>query len=218
MDLTLYDMPKTRAFRVRWLLEELGLDYRLEPVDIFSAAAQSPAYRAIHPLGQVPALRADDTVMFESGAILHWLADIHPAAQLAPLPDAPARAEYEQWMFFAVGTLEFSAWEIALHERILPDDKAVKAIVPFARMRYREALGVLEPVINGRDYLVDDRFTAADILTGQTLMWFPELLDDYPALRAYTRRLSRRRGFLQARRRDKPHTAGRRHAETRQAD
>ncbi len=218
MDLTLYDMPKTRAFRVRWLLEEIDLDYRLEPVDIFSAAAQSPAYRAIHPLGQVPALRAGDKIMFESGAILHWLADIHPEAQLAPLPDAPARAEYEQWMFFAVGTLEFSAWEIVLHEHILPEDKAVKAIVPFARTRYRDALGVLEPVVNGRDYLVDEHFTAADILTGHTLMWLPELLDGYPALRAYTRRLSQRRGFLQARLHAKSHTAGRQHVETQHED
>ncbi len=212
MDLTLYDTPRTRAFRVRWLLEELGLDYRLETVDIFAEAAQPSAYRAIHPLGQVPVLQAGDKRIFESGAIVHWLADTHPAAQLAPPLNATDRADYEQWLFFAITTLESPAWEIALHERILPEDKAVKAIVPFARARYRDALGVLEPVLSERDYLLGEQFSAADILTGHTLMWLPELLEDFPALRAYTRRLGRRRGFLQAQRRDQPRDADTQHA------
>lgn len=198
MELTLYDMPKTRAFRVRWILEELGLDYRLEAVDIFSPAAHSPAYRAIHPLGQVPALRIDDEVMFESGAIVHWLADTQPAQGLAPALDAPQRRHYEQWMYFAVASLEFAAWDILLHGTILPEEVAVKAIVPYATGRYQEALEVLEPLMRERDYLLDAHFSAADILVGHTLMWLPELLADTPALQTYTTRLRQRPAFRRA--------------------
>ena len=198
MELTLYYTPKTRAFRVRWLLEELGLEYRLEHIDLHAGEGNTPEYRAIHPLGQVPALKVDNEVMFESGAMLQWLAETHLDKGLAPALDSPWRREFDQWMFFAVGTLEFPAWEILLHGHILPEDRAVKAIIPFATRRYAEVLGMLEQVMSGREYLVNDAFSVADIMMGYTLMWLPDLLESHPALKAYTTRLSKRRGFRRA--------------------
>ena len=59
MDLTLYYLPGTRSERVRWILDELGLDYRLETIDLFKGEGQTPDYLAIHPLGQLPALSID---------------------------------------------------------------------------------------------------------------------------------------------------------------
>ena len=91
MELTLYYTPKTRAFRVRWLLEELGLEYRLEHIDLHAGEGNTPEYRAIHPLGQVPALKVDNEVMFESGAMLQWLAETHLDKGLAPALDSPWR-------------------------------------------------------------------------------------------------------------------------------
>jgi glutathione S-transferase len=198
MELTLYYMPKTRAFRVRWLLEELGLDYRLEHIDLYAGEGNTAEYRDVHPLGQVPALKVDNEVMFESGAMLQWLAETHLDKGLAPALDSPWRREFDQWMFFAVGTLEFPAWEILLHGNILPEDRAVKAIIPFATSRYEEVLGMLEQVMSGREYLVNDGFSVADIMMGYTLMWLPELLESHHALKAYTTRLSKRRAFRRA--------------------
>ncbi|MCB1786287.1 MAG: glutathione S-transferase, partial [Gammaproteobacteria bacterium] len=78
MELVLYYQPGTRALRVRWVLEELALPYRLERIDLRKGEGNTHAYRAIHPLGQLPALQVDGEVMIESGAIVHWLAETHP--------------------------------------------------------------------------------------------------------------------------------------------
>lgn len=198
MELTLYSHPNTRARRVRWVLEELELAYREEAVDIFSAE-DNTAYRAIHPLGQVPALRINDDVMIESGAIVQWLADSHLDKGLAPALDAPQRREFDQWMFFSVTTLEGPAWEIALHGKLLPKELRVKAIVPFALRRLREVLAVLEGVMAGRDYLVDNRFSVADVMIGDVLMWFPDQLTAYSALQGYVERLSQRPAWQRSR-------------------
>ena len=85
MSLTLYYQPNTRAGRPRWLLEELGVPYELD---------RSDAYRTLHPLAKVPALRDDDMVMFESVAICIYLADKFADQGLAPPLDSPLRGPY----------------------------------------------------------------------------------------------------------------------------
>jgi glutathione S-transferase len=192
MQLTLYYLPGTRAERVRWILDELGLQYATRRIELFRGEGQQPAYLAIHPLGQLPALQVDGETMIESGAIVQWLAETHPESNLAPAVQLPARRSFDQWMYFAVATLEAPAWEMMLHGRILPEDQAVRAIVPFAEQRYKKALAVLAQALHGQDYLVANRFSAADIMTGYILAWFPEQLEPFPALQAYLARLRQR--------------------------
>ena len=199
MELVLYYQPGTRALRVRWVLEELALPYRLERIDLRKGEGNTRAYRAIHPLGQLPALQVDGEVMIESGAIVHWLAETHPEQGLVPPLDTPARRAFDQWMYFAVSTLEDPAWEIILHRDILPERHAVKAIVPFAERRLRQVLDVLESALTGRQYLVEDRFGAADIMVGYILMWFADECATRPALHGYVERLAQRPAYLRAR-------------------
>jgi glutathione S-transferase len=106
MELTLYYMPRTRAERVRWTLDELGLDYRIERIDLFKGEGNRADYRAVHPMGQVPALLVDGQAMFESGAIVQWLAEAIPGSGLAPPLDHPARRAFDQWMYFAATSPE----------------------------------------------------------------------------------------------------------------
>ncbi|VAW81186.1 hypothetical protein MNBD_GAMMA13-1287 [hydrothermal vent metagenome] len=195
MELILYYMPGTRAERIRWILGELDLDYRTEMIDLFKGEGQRADYLAIHPLGQLPALKVDGEVMIESGAIVQWLAESQPGSELAPAPDQPGRRAFNQWMYFAATSLEDPAWEMMLHGRILPEEQAVKAIIPFAEKRYAKALSVLEKAVKGQDYLVDGRFSAADIMVGYILAWFPELLTSYPGLQAYLTRLKQRPAY-----------------------
>jgi glutathione S-transferase len=133
--------------------------------------------------------------MIESGAITQWLAESVPGSELAPATDQPARRAFDQWMYFAVATLEASAWEMMLHGKILPDKYAVKAIIPFAAQRYAKALKVVEQALSRQDYLVDGRFSAADIMVGYILAWFPEQLTPYPVLQAYLARLQQRPAY-----------------------
>ena len=195
MELILYYSPGTRAERVRWMLCELDLDYQVKTIDLFKAEGQRPDYLAVHPLVQLPALKINSEVMIESGAIVQWLAESVPGSELAPATDQPARRAFDQWMYFAVASLEDPAWEMMLHGKILPDEQAVKAIIPFAAQRYAKALNVLERALRDQDYLVDGRFSAADIMIGYILAWFPEQLVPYPGLQKYLARLQQRPAY-----------------------
>lgn len=195
MELILYYSPGTRAERIRWILDELDLDYQVKTIDLFKGEVQRPDYLAIHPLGQLPALKINGEVMIESGAIVQWLAESVPGSELAPATDQPARRAFDQWMYFAVASLEAPAWEMMLHGKILPDKQVVKAIIPFAEQRYAKALKVLEQALRVQDYLVDGRFSAADIMIGYILAWFPEQLVPYPGLQQYLARLQQRPAY-----------------------
>ena len=102
----LYEFPPTRSQRAKWALEELGIAYSSQVVDLQAGQQNSDAYRAIHPLGVVPALKTGAYTMFESVAIVLQLIDEHPEANLAPAPGTPQRAAYYQWCVFAGAELD----------------------------------------------------------------------------------------------------------------
>lgn len=198
MDITLYHMQRTRSFRPRWLLEELQLPYRLKMIDLFAGEGRCPEYLRINPLGALPAVEIDGQVMTESGAICHWLTDRFPEDKLAPAPDSPQRMQYERWMFFAPGTMEPPPFLTLLHGAILPEAERVPEILPWARRAYQPILAMLEQEMTGKDYLLGEHFSTADIMVGSTLTWQPELLEPFPNLQAYSRRLEDRPAYQRA--------------------
>jgi len=80
----LYFFQQSRATRVRWMLEELGIPYELAPVDMMKGEHKQPAYLKVHPLGALPAIEDDGGSLFESAAIIMQLADKYPEKNLAP--------------------------------------------------------------------------------------------------------------------------------------
>ena len=193
MEIELYYTPRTRSVRTRWLLEELGAPYTLHPIDLFGGE-RNP----VHPLGSVPAIRLDGETLIESGAICHWLADSFTEKNLAPAMTDPQRARYEQWMFFTPATLEPPAFDVLMHTQILPDDKRIDDIVPYATERYQQVLKVLAEELDHDGYLLGKTFTAADIMMATTLAWLPELLEAYPTLLAFTQRATSRPAYQRA--------------------
>ena len=193
MEIELYYTPHTRSLRPRWLLEELDIPYTIRPVDLFGGE-RNPA----HPLGSVPAMRIDGEPMIESGAMCHLLADRFPDNGLAPAPGDALRPAYEQWMFFAPGTLEPPAFEILLHTRILPEKHRVSEIVGFAEKDYRRVLRALATQLGSKNYLLGTAFSCADIMIGSTLDWLPEMLEPFPALQAYVQRVTSRDAYARA--------------------
>ena len=99
----LHYAPDNASLVIRLALETLEVPYDTALVDRAAQAQQSPAYRAINPAGLIPALETQDGPMFETAAILLWLADRHGG--LAPAPDSPDRARFLSWMFFLSNTL-----------------------------------------------------------------------------------------------------------------
>jgi glutathione S-transferase len=164
-ELVFYTHPMSRGRIVRWVLEELGRPYRTELLD-FGTTMKAPGYLAINPMGKVPTIRHGDTVVTECGAICAYLADAFPEAGLAPPPGDRLRGPYYRWMFFAAGPIEAAVTDRALGVEVPQERRGTVGYGSFA-----EVIAALESAVSGRDYLVGDRFTAADVYVGSQIGW-----------------------------------------------
>lgn len=168
----LYGTPASRTRRCLWALEEIGAEFELCHVDLRAAEHRRPEFLVVNPNGKVPALIDGDVTLFESAAICNYLGEKHPEAGLTPAPGSPERPFYDQWMFFAIAELEQPLWTIGKHTFVFPKDKRVPEILDVARgYEWPLAAKVLAGALEGRTYLVGDRFTMADIMVAHTLNW-----------------------------------------------
>src|SRR3546814_18897098 len=101
-----YHAPQSRALIVHWMLEELGAPYRFHLLDLSKGEHKEPAYLAVNPMGKVPAIDHDGTVVTEAAAICAYLADAFPAAGLAPPLGAGRRGPHFRLLFLGPGCLE----------------------------------------------------------------------------------------------------------------
>lgn len=195
----LYYAPRTRASRPRWTLEELGVDYELERLDMARGDQRSAAYQAVNPLGQVPALVDDGNTMIESGAMCVYLAEKYAEKGLGPGHQPMA---FYQWCFYLFGTLEPAIFDYLLHTRWLPEAQRCESVAQRGKAAWDKALDYLEKHMNdGRAHLLGDRFTVADILVGGTLAWTDDEVgwgQDYPTLLGYVERLKSRPAYQSA--------------------
>ena len=104
--LTLYHAAPSRSSIVRWMLEELGEPYDIHLLTLAKGEQLSPEYRAINPMGKVPALRHGEAIITESAAICTYLADEFASAELNIPAGDPGRGPYLKWLFFAPGCIE----------------------------------------------------------------------------------------------------------------
>jgi glutathione S-transferase len=162
----LHHQPRTRSTRVLWLLEELGVPFELTVIS--REAKQTPEYLALHPLGRSPAFEDEEGPVFESAAILLHLADQHLAAGLVAPLGSHARALQYQWCFFGMTEIESALMDIA-RQLSKESGEPHADIVDSATARFVAAAGVIEVALGGRDYLVDDAFSVADIVVGSVL-------------------------------------------------
>jgi glutathione S-transferase len=185
----LYFAPRTRAVRPRWLLEELGVPYELvRQQDI------TPEYLAVHPLGELPALVDGDVTLLDSLSICLHLADRFPEKQLAPPVGSAQRGPYYGWMTFAELRLDPVVMEFYRDARAPAEREVSDGTAAQARARLTAVLDFIDRGLGGREFLVGEAFTAADVVMASilhlahTLM----LLDRYPRLLEYVRRHSQR--------------------------
>jgi glutathione S-transferase len=186
----LYFVPRTRATRPRWMLEELGVPYELKVLNVAEGENKRPEYLAVHPLGSVPALEDGALKLFESAAILQYLADKYPEKGLAPKPGTPERGEYYMWMMFCMTTVEPPLADIFHNTFLLPEPQRTPALVEKGRRRFAEVAPVLEARLRGREFLVGESFSAADLLLSSLLGWAGSmaLTADFPGLVEYAKR------------------------------
>lgn len=196
----LYEFPPARSQRVRWLLCELGLDYDSKLINLEKEQQNSPAYRAIHPLGVVPAYKTDDYTMLESVAITMQLIDEHPESGLAPPIGTPERAAYYQWCVFSCAELDYPLTQITWNELILPEDQRDPAAAEAGHKRFGPRAEMLSNHLRDRHFVLGDSFSGADILIGYNCFWatLTDSLASYPVLETYLRRLQDRPAYRKA--------------------
>jgi len=173
--LRLYYARQTRSIRPRWLLEELGAPYELVRLDLSVGDQKKAEYLTLNPNGTVPTLVDDDLILFESAAIVQYLADKYPKAQLAPAVGTAARGKYYQWIHYAMNTLEPPAVTIFLHTTGTPmgrpQHERIPQLVPDARAQLAAAVKVVDDALAGKRFIVGDAFSAADVMMGSMLGW-----------------------------------------------
>jgi len=183
-----------RDFRVRWALEEAGLPY--EEWLLAREDLATDSYRALQPFGQVPAIEDDGFGLFESGAIVLYIAQQSEA--LMPI-EPKARARVTCWAFAALNSIEPRVQSLAEIDFSHADAEWAKLRRPALEEAVRARLTLLAARFNGRDYL-EDRFTAADILMTTVLRFLrhTNLVAQIPPLEAYRLRCEARPAFQKA--------------------
>jgi glutathione S-transferase len=197
----LYFNQFSRAVRVRWMLEELGVPYELHKVDFDSDELDSPEYRAIHPLGLIPAVVEGDYKLYESGALVLWLADRYPEKELAPAPGTKERGLYYQWAFHTFAELEQPLVEIFAQTQMLEESERSAANLKWAQETWATRIAALEKYFASHEYAVGGKFTAADVVLGGVLGWAMMMgqLSGYPAVEVYAKRVGGRPAAKKAR-------------------
>ncbi len=156
--------PKTRAIRVIWMLEELGVDYEVDP-----AKPRSVEARAYNPSGKVPVLLVDGEPIIDSVAICQFLADKHdmftfPAGTIQ-------RAKQDSWTQFAMDDVELALWFNAKNTFILPVALRSETAQAACRYEFERAMKVLETRLGANTYVMGEQFTVPDLLLGHCANW-----------------------------------------------
>jgi glutathione S-transferase len=190
--ITLYHSPASRAFTAYWMLEELGVPFDVRTIDIRRGEQKSPAYLKLNPAGKVPTLTDGDVVVSENPAIGIYLADRYGYGTLAPRIEDRDRGAYLKWMVFATAVVDPVA---SLH--------AEKIDLPgfgFSFGTFDDMVGVLVGALKGREYLLGERFTGADVVLGGAIsnLLYRKVLPPEPALLDYHQRLTRREAYHRA--------------------
>jgi glutathione S-transferase len=195
--LTLYHHPHSRSAGVRVMLEELGVDYRIELVNLQAGEQRRPEFLALNPLGKLPTLVDGDTVVTEQVAVYLHLADRFPEAGLAPAVGDPARGGYLRWMVYYA-----SCFEPAVVDRSLKRDGGEPTMSPYRD--FDSMLAALEGQIAKGPWVLGERFSAADVLWATALNWTTQfgLVPKTDVITAYIERARARPAFQRAAQKD----------------
>lgn len=161
---TLYHAPNTRSSGVLTLLEALNANYAIAPLNFKAGEHRAAAFLQINPMGKVPTVVHDCAVITEQVAVYLYLADLFPAAGLAPAIGDPLRGPYLRWMAFYG-----SSFEPAVVDRSQKREQAPVGLSPYGD--FDTMLNTLLAQLGRGRYLLGDHFSALDVLWGSALQW-----------------------------------------------
>ncbi|MFD2739683.1 glutathione S-transferase family protein [Sulfitobacter aestuarii] len=193
---TVIGATKSRAFRVMWMLEELGQAYEHIP-----AAARSDEARRYNPSGKIPALKDGDEVLTDSVAIMTYLADKH--GKLTAPAGTPARARQDALTFWLIDEFDAVLWAAAKHSFVFPEEQRVPQVKDSLKAEFKRAAAILSERLDG-PFLMGDEITLPDLLALHCINWsiganFPRVDD---RLGQWARKMRERPAYIAAQSRD----------------
>ena len=159
--MTVYSAPNTRAIRVIWVLEEIGVKAEIKSMP-YPPRKHAPDYFAVNPTGMVPLLIDGEVRLSESMAICDYLATKHGSPLVVP-PNDPERPQFLQWLWYGESTLMTPLSRLNILRQVERKGPEVDALIAGARDHVAKRLEMLEQRLEGRDFLVAGRLTLADI-------------------------------------------------------
>lgn len=195
--LTFYHAPWSRSSAVFWLLEELGVDYRMELIDIRAQGGVPETYRAIQPNKKVPAIDHDGTVVTERAAIAIYLGDAFPEAGLAPPIGDPARAAYLTTLVHHDAVFDPAICAKANGLSYASND------YPFGL--FDDLVAYLERRLSAQPFAAGERFTLADVILGTGISYTMDMLKalpEKPVFRDYVARVTDRPAYRRSTEKD----------------
>lgn len=203
--ITLHHAAQSRSYRVLWFLHEAGIAHDLTRHSFGGKALRSPEFLQISPAGRVPALEIDGRVLFESGAILEYLAETRAPA-LGRAPGQPERGDYLEWLHYGETIAQHLAQLTFQHVVLRPDQRSL-TVIKLETLRLGRVLqGLAQAMGDGRDWLLPGGFSAADVMVGGSVHIARRFrpLAEWPVLDAWHTRLVARPGFVAAQAQDGP--------------
>ena len=200
--ITIYHLNMSRSERIIWLMEELGLAYKLEKFQREPGMEAPASLQAIHPLGKAPVIRDGDMVLIESGAIVEYIVNRHGGGKLGVPVGSPDYARYLQWMHFAEGSAMTQFLLSLFLGGMIPGIDQTSPWVARTKARTTGMLKFLDGELSARPYFASQEFTAADLM-----MMFPFFIaknvlqldfSPYPHITGYLDRIARRPAYQKA--------------------
>ena len=194
--IVVHHLNDSRSQRVLWLLEELGAPYEIRHYarDATTRLAP-PELMAIHPLGKSPVLQDEGRTIIESGAIVDYLIRRHGQGRLQPAAGSDDFEAYNQWLHYAEGSAMLPLM-LKLYASRLGD--AAAPLGPRIDSELANHLGYVNRTLEGREFLVGDSLTGADIQMSFVGEAARGLRASYPAMDAWVRRLQARPAYQRA--------------------
>lgn len=164
--ITLFHAPGSRSVRIIWLLEELGLEYKLETI---KRGEINQAFIDANPFSKLPTIIDNNIVMSESVAIVQYILQKYGEGRLEPDHNSHEYAEYLQWLNFGESILIDPIVSILINKIFRPEEHRHEYSIQSAEQSFAKTIKTLNSIMEGRTYIMGDDFTAADIINGYTL-------------------------------------------------
>ena len=198
--LKVHFVANTRAGRVIWLLEELGLEYEVNIMLFTKEGLKSEEHRARHALGRVPVLEDGDISIFESGAIIDYILERHKNGGLKPSVDSEVFPYYLQWYHYCEGMVMPPMNQIVVQTILLPPERRDETVLKQAQSLLSKSLAPVNKNLEGKDYLIGD-FSAADLMLGHSCFMANRMgcvRDEMQNIKDYVARIEERTAFKTA--------------------